>query len=347
MSTVYILLALIFSVVLFVPFLFKAVEDRLEVFLLIAGIASVSATHSWSFELLGHATKNPLEITAAVLVASLAFKFISPVMDRGVRNFSSRFGARPLAFMLVAGLGLISGLVTALVAALALSEAVRLLRLDSKSELRLVVLACYSIGLGAVLTPLGEPLAAISVARLAGSSHHPDFWFLFRLLGLWVLPLILVLALGSYFAVSQKAGLGFARKKESDSLPGLLLRTLKVYVFVVGLELLGAGFNPVTGDFLKSLSPSGLYWASLVSGVLDNASLAAAGLSPEMSVQQLRFFLLGLMISGGMMVPGNFPNIICAAKLGIGFKKWAAFGVPVGFALMAAVYLLLLIFPGR
>ena len=64
---------------------------------------------------------------------------------------------------------------------------VSVLRLDSKSEVRLVILACYSIGMGAVLTPIGEPLSTIATSKL-----NEDFFYLLQLIGADVIPGVIV-----------------------------------------------------------------------------------------------------------------------------------------------------------
>jgi predicted cation transporter len=68
---------------------------------------------------------------------------------------------------------------------------------------------------------------------------------------------------------------------------------------------------------------------------LDNATLTAAEISPAMSMVQIQAVLMGLLISGGMLIPGNIHNIISAGKLGISSKEWAKLGVPLGLILMA------------
>jgi len=50
---------------------------------------------------------------------------------------------------------------------------------------------------------------------------------------------------------------------------------------------------------------------------------------------------MGLLISGGMLIPGNIPNIISASKLQITSKEWAKIGVPIGLAVMIIFYLIL------
>jgi predicted cation transporter len=79
----------------------------------------------------------------------------------------------------------------------------------------------------------------------------------------------------------------------------------------------------------------------MVSAVLDNATLTAAEISNQMSVIQIKAILMGLLISGGMLIPGNIPNIISASKLQITSKEWAKIGVPIGLAVMIIFYLIL------
>jgi predicted cation transporter len=49
------------------------------------------------------------------------------------------------------------------------------------------------------------------------------------------------------------------------------------------------------------------------------------------------------LIAGGMLVPGNIPNIICANKLAIKSREWARVGVPLGLGLMGSVFVALLL----
>ena len=84
-----------------------------------------------------------------------------------------------------------------------------------------------------------------------------------------------------------------------------------------------------------------LYWINMVSAILDNATLTAAEISPEMTLLQVRAVLMGLLISGGMLIPGNIPNIIAANKLGIRSRTWARLGVPLGLALLVLYFVIL------
>jgi predicted cation transporter len=80
----------------------------------------------------------------------------------------------------------------------------------------------------------------------------------------------------------------------------------------------------------------------MVSAVLDNATLAAAEIGPTLREEQIKSALLGLLIAGGMLIPGNIPNIIAAHSLKIKSTEWARVGVPLGLVLMAITAVLLM-----
>jgi predicted cation transporter len=96
-------------------------------------------------------------------------------------------------FLVVVVLGLLSSVITAIIAALILVEIVSAMKLHRKTEVRIVIIACFAIGLGAVLTPLGEPLATIAIAKLKGPPHNADFFFLLRMLAVWIIPPVFAL----------------------------------------------------------------------------------------------------------------------------------------------------------
>lgn len=333
----------ILCLVLLLPFSVKYVEEKLELFLFAMGVLAVSISGQWSGQLIHEALKEPLMISVAVLLAGLAFRGIRWRVEGWVQSGLSRFGPRITVALIVIGLGLISSVVTAIIAALLLAEIASALKLPRALEIKIVVLACFSIGLGAALTPLGEPLAAIAVARLRGDPHFADFWFLLRLLGVWVLPMLLVLGIGAAFLAAKRHKIKQSLKTgKAETFKDVLVRTGKVYLFVMALVFLGQGFAPVVDRYLTGFPSLGLYWINIVSAALDNATLAAAEISPKMDSVTIRDILLGLLISGGMLIPGNIPNIICAGKLEIKSREWAAFGVPAGLVMMTAVFLILM-----
>jgi predicted cation transporter len=109
---------------------------------------------------------------------------------------------------------------------------------------------------------------------------------------------------------------------------------VRVYAFIAALVLLGTGVTPLVDRYIVHLAAPLLFWANSVSAILDNATLAAAEIGPSLSGRQISAALLGLLISGGMLIPGNVPNIIAANRLKIGSSEWARYAVPVGAAMM-------------
>jgi predicted cation transporter len=62
--------------------------------------------------------------------------------------------------------------------------------------------------------------------------------------------------------------------------------------------------------------------------------------APDPAIK-VKSVLMGLLVSGGMLIPGNIPNIISANKLGITSKEWAKLGVPLGLAAMLVYFIIL------
>jgi predicted cation transporter len=334
----------ILALVLFLPFLVKKVEENLEAFLFAMGLLAVSASSQWAWPLVGEALVEPIKITLAVLVAGLLFKFLRPAARKAVGVAVSALGIKAFAFAIVVILGLVSSVVTAIIAALLLVEVVDCMKLDRRDEIKLVVVACFAIGMGAVLTPLGEPLSTIVISKLRGEPYNASFWFLFTEFWHFVIPG--VVAFGALAAIMVKKGpeTDTLSEDRAEGIPDILLRTAKTYLFVMALVFLGTGFKPIIDFYISKLPPEGLFWLNSISAILDNATLAAAEIGPNMTAKQIAFALLGLIIAGGMLIPGNIPNIIAAGKLRIKSKEWIAIGVPLGAAAMAIYFLALIVF---
>ncbi len=343
-------LVLILVAVLVLPFLFQHVERNIEVFLFVMGIAAAVLGGALNGGLIREALLHPLPITGAVLVMGFAFKWGRRPLEKLIGPALEKLGPRWLTFFVILGLGMLSSVITVIIAALLLVEYVSVLRLERNAEIKIVVTACFALGLGAGLTPLGEPLSTITIAKLAGQPYHAGFWFLVVRLGPWIVPGVIAFAVMSLFLHEPQAASAAeslvepeAEARADESYRDVFMRAFKVFLFVMALVFLGEGFKPLVDEFVLKMSPSVLYWANSASAVLDNATLAAAEVSPGMSMSQLRDVLLGLLIAGGMLIPGNIPNIIAASKLGISMKEWARFGVPLGFAAMTIYFVLLLL----
>ena len=60
----------------------------------------------------------------------------------------------------------------------------------------------------------------------------------------------------------------------------------------MALTFLGTGFEPFIERYLLDLNPLVLYWINMISAVLDNATLAAAEISPAMDDTTIKAILL-------------------------------------------------------
>jgi predicted cation transporter len=332
-NATYALLWVILTAVLALPFAVHRVERNLELFLLVMGTVATTISGLWSPALLAEALREPIAITLVVLAAGLLFHYGRKAVERGFRALRARVPLRLLVFLIVVGLGLLSSLVTAIIASLLLVEAINLLNLDRHIEERLTILTCFSIGLGAALTPIGEPLSTIVTGKL-----HGDFWLLARLLGPWILPGVLVLGCFAALLHPRQDSDTLKDARPHEDLSEVWIRTVKVFAFVAALVLLGTGLTPLVDRFVLRLPAALLFWVNMISAILDNATLAAAEISVAMSRDQVTAALLGLLVSGGMLIPGNIPNIVAAGHLKITSRAWAKIGVPVGLIMMGLTF---------
>ncbi len=340
---VFIGLFIILGIVLFAPFSVKRIEEELEIFLFAMGCIAVTVTSQWSRGLVEESLIEPLKITLAVFIMGFLFRVLQKPIGRNVNKIADRLGVKLFAFLVITGLGFLSSVITAIIAALVLVEIITCLTLDRKDEIYLVVLACFSIGLGAALTPIGEPLSTIVIAKLKSEPYHAGFFFLMEHLWHFIIPGIIALGLlGAIFMPNKRKSKHGLTESREDNIKDIAIRAVKVYFFVMALVLLGRGFKPIIDVYILKIPSSGLYWLNIISAILDNATLAAAEIGPGMGLFQIKSTLLGLLIAGGMLIPGNIPNIIAAGKLKIKSSEWAKAGIPLGLLVMTVYFFLLM-----
>lgn len=342
------LLIIIFIIILLGPLLVKKAEHNIELFLLVIGGLTLVISHLAGPEPLltirriESAFREPINLTIATLVFGLAFRAVRGWLKKKIVFIEERLGPRTFAFLLILILGLISSVITAIIAALVLCEVVSAINLDKKYETRLVVFACFAIGMGAALTPIGEPLSTIAVAKLRGGALDGNFLMLLRVFGMYIIPgLILISLAGGYFRGTEVSRAESLNEDFEEPFSHIALRAFKVYIFVMALVMLGTGFKPLIDMHISKMPAALLYWVNISSAILDNATLAAAELGPHMTVVQVKSIIMGIIISGGMLIPGNIPNIIAASKLRISSRAWAVVGMPFGLVLMAGYYAVL------
>ncbi len=341
--TVIILLSIIICLALFLPFTIHAVEKELEAFLFVLGILAVSITGLWSWKLVTHALKEPIAISLAVLITGLLFRQFRKAITKFIEVVEDKIGLKPTIVLFVFVLSLLSSVITAIIAALILCEIAATLRLSKRDTVHVIVMGCFAIGMGAVLTPLGEPLSTIVTSKLAEEPHNAGFFYLFNLLWEFILPGVLLFSL---LAARTKDPQNLTKQSvDHESKKDILVRAAKVFLFVMALVFFGQGLTPLAEISILKLPEWALYWANSISAILDNATLAAAEIVPSMTNKQIEFLLMALIISGGFLIPGNIPNIICASKFKIKSKEWAKDALPIGIAVMLVYFVILNLVP--
>jgi predicted cation transporter len=198
--------------------------------------------------------------------------------------------------------------------------------------------------LGAVLTPLGEPLSTILVHKLSGPPYNAGFAWPLEHFGLYIVTGVFVISLLGAFWIGRKITIKPPEREEpyTETLRGVIIRALKVFLFVTALILLGEGLKPLIIWYFTKISPMVLYWINTLSAILDNATLTAVEIGPELNQTQIVSAILALLVSGGMLIPGNIPNIVAAGRLRISMKEWAVIGLPMGFIIMVIYFLILM-----
>ncbi len=326
--------ALLIAAVLIGPILLEPVERNLEIFFFAIGLIAALSMGQLDWALVRTAMTEPIALSAAVLIFGGAFRLLRPYLDRMVARTTEAIGERWLCFGLTILLGVLSSIITAVIAALILVETLALLKLNHPDETFASVLACFAIGLGASLTPLGEPLSTIAIAALSA-----DFWYLARLVGPFVIVGILAIATFTYFV--QPAHGEQHALAERESWTTVVFRAVRIYLFIAGLVALSHGLRPVVDAFLPRIPDTILFWLNSLSALVDNATLAAIEIGPRLSLGQQRSALLSLLISGGMLIPGNVPNIVAASRLRITSREWTRIGLPIGLALLVVCFAIL------
>ena len=368
-------LIIIALLVLILPFFVKWCEDNLEFFFLIMGILAVSVStlfghNLWNGELILEALKAPVMIGSlpigifqVVLIFGLLIHFLNKPFYHAVNSLVNKISVKFFVFLLIVILGIISSVISVIVSAVILSEIAAALPIARNDRIRVVVAACFAVGLGAVLTPLGEPMSTILIQRLSGPPYYANFSWAISHFAIYVIPACFVLGIfGSLWIGKerdQKIVMETADREGvvdhpvtneqavteyQETLRSVIMRAVKVFGFVAALVLLGAGLQPLIEWFLIKVPALALYWINMISAVLDNATLTAIEINAQMVLPKIIAVVMGLLISGGMLIPGNIPNIVAAGRLKISMKEWSRLGVPIGLVMLTVFFGILLIF---
>lgn len=326
---------LILTLLLLGPLAVHAIARNLEIYFLILGAIAVTLAGQWDRALLGAVARAPMPITLAVSVAGFGFAHLRPTLERGFARLREATSRPILTATAIIVIGLASSLATAIVGAIVLVEAIGMLRLGPPARTNVTVAGCFAIGLGSALSPAGGPFSAI-VAH--GLGLH--FFDLTRLLGAWILPGVVAAGLlaawfarGGYDLIAEEVSV---RERTRD----VVLQGARIFAFVAGLTLIGVAYGPLAASWVPRLGPNLLFWGNTLSAALDNATLAALEAHGTTPIH-LRPALLSMIISGGMLIPGNIPNIVCAGILRIRSAEWARVGVPIGLAMLGICFAIL------
>ena len=322
------------------PVVSRTIDEHIELFFLVIGLLAVTLAGTWRWDVASRAAQLPVGITLTVIIADVIFGRARDLMDRALEWMQARISRPLLCGGAVFVIALLSAVLTAIVAALMLVELVGLMRLGPRPRVRVTVAGCFAIGLGSSLTPLGGPLSTLAAGGL-----RMGFGGLFAMLAPYVLPGMLACAIVAGFFAKGDDGKSAATAKPSvvhisESATRALVRGLKVYVFIAGLVLVGEAFAPLAGHYVPMFSQSALYWANTVSATMDNATLVALEVH-AMDPARARAAILALLLAGGMLIPGNIPNIVAAGALRIGAGAWARIGIPMGLVLLGIYFAIL------
>jgi predicted cation transporter len=182
------------------------------------------------------------------------------------------------------------------------------------------------------------------VVKLACPPYNADFWYLMRHLGVLIIAGVILVALFGMFYMGRKARVHTADVHLVEGgVKEVFVRAAKVYAFVAALFLLGAGMEVLIYRYFSHVPAPVLFWVNMVSAILDNATLTAAEIAPSLTQSQINGALYGLLISGGMLIPGNIPNIISAGKLKIRSSEWAKLGIAMGLVLNTIYFVVVFI----
>ncbi len=337
--------------VLVLPLRVKFIERNLEPFFLVMGIIAVSISGLWSGTLVIDALKAPVIIGSVpigifqvVLIIGIIIFYFNKPFYHGIMAMATRLGPRVFIFAIILVLGLVSSIISVILTAMIIAEIIAVLPFPRNAKIKMAVVTCFAVGLGAVLTPLGEPLSTILVQKLSGEPYFAGFFFPLEYFLIYIAPGVLVVAIFGAFFVGRDLSLEIQGPvpEYTETLKSVIIRSVRVYLFVAALVLLGEGLKPMIVWYFSAIPDWALYWINSISAFLDNATLTAVEIGPTMSISQIITAIMSLLIAGGMLIPGNIPNIVAAGRLKITMKEWAVIGVPIGLVMMAIYFAVLI-----
>jgi len=322
----------ILLLLLFGPLAITSIEHNIELYCLGLGILATYLGTGFSQELVAEAMHEPVAISIAVVVAAILFGWSESWLERIFGRLRGRVSRPLLSASAVLVIAAISSIITAIVAALVLVQVIAMLHFEREKSVRVTIAGCFAIGMGAALTPLGEPLSTLAARAL-----NLGFFGLFTLLAPWVIPGVVASSIVAGVFARGEYDDSYAVAQVHQSYAEILAQAGKVFAFIAGLVLISDAYTPIANEYVAKMSNDLLFWANTVSAALDNATLVALEVH-KMTLPRAREAILALLISGGMLIPGNIPNIVSAGALKIGSAQWAKVGVPMGLILLGIYF---------
>lgn len=166
-------------------------------------------------------------ITGAVLIGGFLFRYANKYIEKVVDYILKHITLKLFIFIMVIVIGLISSIITAIIAALFLVEIIEMLPISRENKIRINIISCFSIGLGSILTPIGEPLATIIATKL-----NLDFWYMMTQIGIYIIPTVIMLGLlGSFYGNKYNVPLDDMKLKiEKQSNSDIVLKAVKLKI---------------------------------------------------------------------------------------------------------------------
>ncbi|HYA34020.1 MAG TPA: DUF1646 family protein [Candidatus Binataceae bacterium] len=314
------------------PLAVRWIEHNFEIYCFALGCAAIVLAGRLSLVVVAEAAKEPVWITLAVIVAGIVFRSVRVPLDRVFARVRKRVSRAVLTTASVFAIAMLSSAITAIIAALVLVEVIGMLQLERPQREQIAVVGCFAIGMGAALTPLGGPLST-----LASTAMDMQFFGLFKLLAVWVIPAVVALSLMAGYIGRGAYHRGAEGPHVRETIAKALIQGAEVFAFIAGVVMISHAFREIAAEYIQPLSASTLFFGNTVSAIVDNATLVALeirGMPPE----RARSAILALLIAGGMLIPGNIPNIICAGAMKIRSSRWATIGIPIGLAMLGIYF---------
>src|SRR5699024_3077719 len=135
-------LSILLCTILLLPILNSFIERQLEFLLFSCSILAIIGTNKFSIPLLRHAIVELISITAADSIATLLFLYYKSHFHK-LHIFCNLLTPKRLFFALIPLLlGLLSNIITAIIATLLLITTTRAVGLHGKEQVRFVIMNC-------------------------------------------------------------------------------------------------------------------------------------------------------------------------------------------------------------